>query len=141
MKKIILLLFALVNIGHAQIKLVLQKTSLQPYVITIDYQKTPKELIAKGKYDRVDPNLKALLDSIKERGLPYMDTVKRDVEVTIFQVKCSSGSLCGISFQKVVDRMKDQGYRPLTFLELLTLSAKYPYISAIALGPTSIWCD
>lgn len=83
------------------------------YPVSINYGLSLAEMIAAGKYDRVDSGITVANFPVNEEG-------KTDVEVQLVHFGCEMTS------GDVIHALGEQDLRPDTPVELLALGAKYP---------------
>lgn len=99
--------------------------------VKIDYTKPLKHLIALGKYDWVNSDIDDDNFPHLVMPAPYSETL--DIELLHFDEYLET--------EEVEKRIAQQGYRPITLVELLALGAQYPELQRelpiIALG--SVW--
>ncbi|HEY4715179.1 MAG TPA: hypothetical protein VIH31_01605 [Candidatus Paceibacterota bacterium] len=98
------------------------------FELEVDGTKILEQLIADGKYDWKNPD-------IKEKNFPIKDKTKRMATIELFHFGFD------ISSESAVKAMEKEGFRPATIEELLALGAKHPELQKefpiIALG--SVW--
>jgi len=98
------------------------------FELEIDGTKILEQLIADGKYDWKNSD-------IKEKNFPIKDKTKRMATIELFHFGFD------ISSDSAIKAMEKEGFRPATIEELLALGAKHPELQKefpiIALG--SVW--
>ncbi len=102
----------------------------QSFEIEVDGTKTLEQLIADGKYDWKNSD-------IKKKNFPIKIETKRTATIELFHFGRN------ISSEDAAKEMEKEGMRPATIEELLALGAKHPDLQRefpiIALG--SVWQD